>query len=484
VKKKNLSILELKEWFQHSSDIVLQTKSYQGRISSRSLAFLYCPNLVDTKVMNETVLPNINDAMEKEQTLKVDHLNCLLGITKLGDVENIKYEIEQRLFSGELVILNNETKDVFFIPVSNAPKRSPEETNMEPSVRGPRDGFVENISDNMALIRQRLKTSSLKNIEYTIGERSKTNVLLLYIEDILNPSILDVVQRRLQSFTIDILSSSNQLEEMLYDHPYSIFPLMDSVGRPDYLVDALNQGRFAILVDGNPSVLIGPTALMQLSYSPEDAHFSFFYTSFVRLLRFLAIVTTVFLPGFYIALVTFQTEQIPYTLLATISMSRSGLPLSASMEAFIMVTLFELFKEAGLRLPKAVGQTVAVLGGLIIGDAAIRAGLTSPSMLVVISITVISGYTLINQNLANNVLLLRYFVLFLSSMLGMYGFFLSFFIIIALIFSLESFGQPYVSVYAFPNKSDIIKSFIKLPLKLVKKRNLAYQPKDTTRQKE
>jgi hypothetical protein len=246
----------------------------------------------------------------------------------------------------------------------------------------------------------------------------------------------------------------------------------------------LNQGRFAILVDGNPSSLIGPTALMQLSYSPEDAHFSFFYTSFVRLLRFLAIVTTVFLPGFYIALATFQTEQIPYTLLATISMSRSGLPLSASMEAFIMVTLFELFKEAGLRLPKAVGQTVAVLGGLIIGDAAIRAGLTSPSMLVVISITVISGYTLINQNLANNVLLLRYFVLFLSSMLGMYGFFLSFFIIIALIFSLESFGQPYVTVYAFPNKSDIIKSFIKLPLKLVKKRNLAYQPKDTTRQKE
>ncbi|MED1467592.1 spore germination protein [Bacillus salipaludis] len=484
MKKKNLSILELKEWFQHSSDIVLQTKSYQERISSHSLAFLYCPNLVDTKVMNETILPNIKEAVEKERTLVIEHLSCLLGVTKLSDDRNIKYEIEQRLFSGELVILIEETKDVYFIPVSNAPKRSPEETNLEQSVRGPRDGFVENISDNMALIRQRLKTSSFKNIEYTIGERSKTKVLLLYIEDILNPSILDDVQRRLQSFTIDILSSSNQLEEMLYDHPYSIFPLMDYVGRPDFLVDALNQGRFAILIDGSPSGLIGPTGLMQLSYSPEDAHTSFFYTSFVRLLRVVALVTTILLPGFYIALITFQTEQIPYTLLATISVSRSGLPLSGSMEAFIMLTLFELFKEAGLRLPKAVGQTVAVLGGLIIGDAAIRAGLTSPSMLVVISITVISGYTLVNQNLAGNVTILRYFVLFLSSMLGMYGFFLSFFIIIALAFSLESFGQPYLTVFAFPNMSNIIKNFVKLPYKQLKKRNSAYEPKDTTRQKE
>lgn len=484
MKRNNLTILKLKEWFKNSSDIVLQTKSYQGRISSHSLAFLYCPNLVDTNVMNETILPNINEAMEKERTLTNERLSCLLGVTKLSEDENIKYKIEQRLFSGELVILNEETKDVYFIPVSNAPKRSPEETNLEPSVRGPRDGFVENISDNMALIRQRLKTSTLKNIEYTIGERSKTKILLLYIEDIINPSILDDVQGRLQSFTIDILNSSNQLEEMLYDHPYSILPLMDYIGRPDYIVEALNQGRFAILVDGSPSCLIGPTALMQLSYSPEDAHTSFFQTSFVRLLRVFALVTTVFFPGFYIALVNHQTEQIPFTLLATISMSRAGLSLSSSMEAFIMITMFELFKEAGLRLPKAVGQTVAVLGGLIIGDAAIRAGLTSPSMLVVIAITVISGYTLVNQNLAGNVLILRYCVLILSSLLGMYGFFLSFFIIITLAFSLESFGQPYLTIYAFPNMSNIINNFIKLPYKLLKKRNLAYQPKDTTRQKE
>lgn len=483
MKRNNLSILKLKEWFQNSSDIVLQTKSYKAKFYTYTLAFLYCPNLADTTAINETILPNINEAMEKEGTLTIERLSSLMRITKLGDFENIKNEIEQKLFSGEFVIFNEETMDVFFIPVSNFPKRSPEESNLETSVRGPRDGFVENISDNMALIRYRLKTSSLKSIEYTIGERSQTKVLLLYMDDIINPSILDEVQSRLQSFTIDVLIGSNQLEEMIYDNPYSIFPLMDEIGRPDFIAKSLNQGRFAILVDGSPTVLIGPTSLTQLLISPEDAHNSFFYISFVRLLRIFALGTTIFLPGFYIALITFQTEQIPYTLLATLATSRKGLPMSAAMEAFVMITMFELFKEAGLRLPKAVGQTVAVLGGLIIGDAAIRAGLTSPSMLVVISITVISGYTLINQNLASNVLILRYLVFFLSSVFGMYGFFLSFYTIITLAFSLESFGQPYLTVYAFPN-SQFIKSFIILPYKLLKKRNLTYQPKDTTRQKE
>lgn len=307
---------------------------------------------------------------------------------------------------------------------------------------------------------------------------------MLFIEGILNPSILEEVQKRLGSLKIDVLNSSNQLEEMLYDRTYSIFPLMDYIGRPDFVVDSLNQGRFAILVEGSPSCLLGPTSVNQLSHSPEDTNNSFFYISFVRILRILALFTTIFLPGFFIALITFQTEQLPYTLLATISMSRVGLPLSSPMEEFMMLTLFELFKEAGLRLPKAVGQTVAVLGGLIIGDAAIRAGLTSPAMLVIISITVISGYTLVNQNIGGNIVILRYFVLFLSSIFGMYGFFISLFTIITLVFSLESFGEPYVPHFFNPNLPDILKSYLRFPFKLLKKRNQAYQPQDNTRQKE
>lgn len=379
------------------------------------------------KFINEVIFPTINEVIEKNGHLNFELLNNVLEANKLKDIHTVKTETEEKLFSGELIIFNHHLNDLYFLPVSNLPKRGPEESNMESSIRGPRDGLVENISDNMALIRQRLKTSSLKSIDYTIGERSRTKILLLYINDIMNPSILEDVKKRLDSIKVDSVASSCEIEEFLYDKTFSLFPLMENSGRPDFAVQSLTQGRFVIIVDGNPTCLIGPANLNQLLYSPEDAHDSFFYVSMVRVLRFLAISTTIFLPGFYISLITFQLDQIPYSLIATISASRIGLPISAPMEVFIMLVLFELFKEAGVRLPKAVGQTVAVLGGLFIGDAAIRAGLTSPSCLVIVAVTVISGYILSNQTLAGNLVILRFLVLAFSGLFGLYGFFISFF---------------------------------------------------------
>ncbi|MDR7237721.1 spore germination protein [Neobacillus drentensis] len=481
--KQTIYIEEIKNWFEGSSDIVTKNRTYT-ETANHSLEFLYCPNLVDMKYMNEVIFPNINAVMGKEAHFNIDLLSNVLEISKLKDGKNIKAEVEQKLFSGELVIFSHEINDLYFISVANVPKRSPEESNLETSVRGPRDGFVENISDNMALIRQRLKTSSLKSTEFTIGERSGSKLLLLYLDDIINPSILADVTKRLKSIKIDAVISSYQIEEFLYDNPFSLFPLIDYIGRPDFVVNSLTQGRFVILVDGNPTCLIGPTNLNQILYSPEDANDSFYYISMMRILRIFAVFVTIFLPGLYIALVTFHPDQIPYSLVATISVSRIGLPLSAPVEVVFMLVLFELFKEAGVRLPKTVGQTVAVLGGLFIGDAAIRAGITSPSCLVVIAITVIAGYTLINQNMAGNLVLLRFIVLVFSSILGLFGFFMSFFLLLVYVVSLESFGQPYISFLSKPNKADIIKNFLKLPYRLLKKRNQSYSPIDGDSQKE
>ena len=479
----DLDIDQLKSWFEGSSDIVFKKRTYK-EAEAVSLEFLYCSNLVDMKYINEVIFPSIYTVVEKEGDFHIDELRNLIEISGLNDRKNVKSEVEQKLFSGELIIFSDEWNDLLFSPASGIPKRSPEESSLEPSVRGPRDGFVENLSDNLALIRQRLKTSSLKSIEYTIGERSRTKLILLYIDDIMNPSILEQVKKRLESIKIDIVVSSYEIEEHLYDNVFSIFPLVDHIGRPDFAVQSLSQGRFVILVEGNPTCIIGPNNFNQILYSPEDANESYFYISLVRILRLFALVTTVYLPGFYIALITFQLDQVPYSLLATITVSRIGLPLPASAEAFIMLILFELFKEAGLRLPKAVGQTVAVLGGLIIGDAAIRAALTSPAMLVIVAITVISGYTLINQNMAGNIAILRFIVLLFSSFLGLFGFFLSFFLLTTFVVSLESFGHPYLSYLSKPNKKDILKNFVKLPYRFQKKRNQAYNPIDPDSQKE
>jgi Bacillus/Clostridium GerA spore germination protein len=476
-------ILQLEKWFESLSDVVMRTKTFKTKNAAFSFRLIYSPNLVDTKFINDVILPTIHSIINYEEHLTMENLSDVLEITNLENKTNMKQQIEQKLFSGDLLIVNEHTEEIFFISIPKVPKRNTEESTAETSIRGPRDGFVENISDNMALIRQRLKTTSLKSKEFTVGERSQTKLLLLYIEDIINPDILSEAQKRLKNIKIDIITSSYQIEELLYDTPFSILPLMDSTGRPDFAVRSLNQGRFVIIVEGNPTTIIGPTNLNQLLYSPEDDHSSFFYISFIRILRFLSLFTTITLPGFFIALTTHELEQIPYTLLATISVSRYGLPLSAAMEMLIMLTLFELFKEAGISLPKAVGQTVAVLGGLIIGDAAIRAGLTSPSMLVIVAITVISSYTLINQNIAGNIVLLRYFVIIFSAVLGMFGFFVSIFFIVTLVISLESFGYPYLSHFSNPIKSDLVKSVLKLPIMFIKKRNQAFQPIDIDRKK-
>lgn len=480
---ESLNLLEFMESFNHSSDIDFRTKSYKEEEDSHFVIIMFCPNLIDVQFSNQ-IINDIFNVVDKEEKFNFELLRNIVEAKRLNDVSTIKKEVEENLFSGDLVIFSSFLNDVFFIPVANPPQRNPEESNLENSIRGPRDGFIENISVNMALIRQRLKTSSLKSVEYTIGERSRTKVLLVYMDDIINPAILSDVKKRLSSIKKDVIISSYEIEEALYDQPFSIFPLLDNIGRPDFVVQSINQGRFAVIVDGNPTCLIGPTNLNQLVYSPEDIHASFYYINVVRYLRIMAIITTIFLPGFYIAMVTYHLDQIPYPFLATIGMSRNGLPFSAPLEACLMLVFFELFKEAGIRLPKAVGQTVAVLGGLFIGDAAIRAGLTSPSMLVVVALTVISGYTLINQNISGNIVILRFFILLLSAAFGLIGFYTGFFLVITMIVSLESFGQPYISILSVPSKSDFLNVIIKLPQKFKIKRNQSLHPVDEDRQKE
>lgn len=476
----NYTIEQLKNWFEGSSDIVISKKTYQDF----TFTFMYCSQLVDMNKINEVIYPALHKILKQNGTLNFELISTELEISRLTDWDKAKKEIEEKLFSGELLLYSREFDELIFIPVSKFPKRSPEESNLESSIRGPRDGLVENISDNMALIRQRLKTSSLKNIEYSIGERSRTKILLLYIDDIINPSILENVKNKIASIKIDIMTSSYQIEEIISDKTFTIFPLLDNSGRPDLAVQSLTQGRFVILVDGNPTCLIGPTNFNQTLFSPEDLHDSFLYTSMVRILRLIALCITIFLPGFYISLISFHIDQLPYSLVATISVSRLGLPVSAIFETLFMLILFELFKEAGVRLPKPVGSTVAVLGGLFIGDAAIRAGLTSPSCLVIISITVISGYILINQTMSNNIVLLRYLVLLFSAIFGLCGFFMALFIIITELVSLESFGQPYLSYLSKPHFGDIIRNLFRLPYRFMKNRNHAYKPIDSDRQKE
>ncbi|MEN2767804.1 spore germination protein [Ornithinibacillus xuwenensis] len=458
----------LQKLFNHSTDI--EIKELKNKQSTT--LYVYCKPLTDTSLAQDLTTSDYKeDDRSIYQSIQLDtiHKNELTS----------KY-IEDAIFSGKLMLISS-SETIKFYNISKSPNRQPDESVAEVSIRGPKDGFVEDITTNIGLIRKRLRTSSFVTEDYTIGKRTQTKVSLLYIKDILNKDILSDIQNRLSSIDIDILTSSSMLIEVLINQKFTLVPLMNYSGRADFVVQCLNQGRFAIVVDGAPTVLIAPTDLSLLYKTPEDDNTSFYFASLERSLRIIGLFITVFLPGFYIALITHNVGQLPLPLIATLTASRIGLPFSPLLEILLMLIMLELFKEGGARLPKGIGQTVAVIGGLIIGDAAIRGGITSPTTLVVIGITAISSFTLVNQSLAGNLFYIRVLVLLLSYFMGIYGFFISLVFIFLYISKLKSFGVPLLSNILSQNGLDILFTFFRLPLAFFRKRASSLLPKDKTR---
>jgi hypothetical protein len=461
------SFENLQKLFNHSSDVEIKKEQSKGKSS----IFVYCKPLTDTSLIPSFVLPFMENSSSIYQSLQME-------VMSKKDVHAEK--IEEAIFSGKLMVIPPEDMIIFY-DISKSPSRQPDESVAEVSVRGPKDGFVEDITINLGLIRKRLRTKSLVVEDYTIGKRTNTRISLLYIKDVINEEILRDIQGRLSALDIDILTSTSMLMEHILDNKFTLIPLIDYTGRADFVAEAVNQGRFAIIMDGAPTALIAPIDLSFLFKTPEDENTSFYYASLERTLRILGLFTTTFLPGFYTALITHNVGQLPLPLIATITVSRIGLPFSPFIEVLLMLVMFELFKEGGARLPKGIGQTVAVLGGLIIGDAAIRGGITSPTCLVVIGITAISSFTLVNQSLAGNIFLARVFVLLFSYFMGIYGFFISLLFIFLYLTRLKSFGVPLLADISSPKGKDILFTFFRIPFSFMKKRNASLQIKDGTR---
>ncbi|MFW5434797.1 spore germination protein [Paenibacillus apiarius] len=445
------------------------------------VTLIYCDGLADIKQLNQYVIPQLKALLEDAHSLDSLLRNNPLALQPLDPAAGIQ-AAEAILFSGQLIIGFERDNLFYSVNIADPPNRSPEESNTEISIKGPKDGFTESLSTNVALIRKRMRTRSLKCESYSIGLRSQTKVSLLYIADIANPDMLNEVRQRLGQIDTDAVVSSSQLGEALGDSKYALFPLLDYIGRPDYVVQALVRGRFIIIVDGSPMVLLGPANLVLTLKSPEDIHFPYFFVTFQRILRIIGLFVSIFMPGFWIALIAFGLEQLPFPLLATVTTSRLGLPLSAPMEMILMLGLFEIFREAGIRLPKAVGQTIAVVGGLIVGDASIRAGLSSPTTLVVAAVTAVATFTLVNQTLSGTVSILRLLVLIGSSVLGMYGFFLMMLAILVYLSTLQSFGIPYLAPLSPPIFKDMLQSLFGVPVKWLKRRPAMLNTTDDTRQ--
>ncbi|MFS0591319.1 spore germination protein [Cytobacillus horneckiae] len=475
-----------RDLFKNSADIQIKKHKIHDKHKNKEYdcLLIFSEVMVDDGNLNgsitqhkELLVSNIN----KKEVEAVEYGNDELQLSIISPETTTAEEIAEEIFSGMVLVLFEEQHLLFMYPLPNIPQRSPEEPTSEISFLGPRDGFTEDISVNIALVRKRYKTASLVNESFEIGRRGKTKISLLYVSDITNEEIIHEVKKQLNSIQTDMIISTSDLEQILAGKKYKLVPLFNYTGRPDYVVASIDNGRFAILIDGSPLALIGPANLTYLLKTAEDRYNPYYYTNFEMLFRFVGLLVAIFLPAFFIAITSFHLDQLPFPFLATITVSRMGLPLSPQLEAFFVLLLFEVFKGAGVTLPKAVGQTLTVVGGLIIGDAAIRGGLTSPTMLVVAGITSVSAYVLINQSLATSVSIVRLIVLFLSSILGLFGFFLGVFSVVLYLSRIQVLGVPYLAPVSPFSIKDFIGGLFSKPYVLDKKRSSILKTKDRTK---
>lgn len=329
------------------------------------------------------------------------------------------------------------------LPTQGWSHRTPEEPSSEPVVRGPKEGFVETATLNLALVRIRLADPRLRVESHKIGTRTNTLVFMLYVSGLALPEIVNEVRERISRIEIDGILETGALKELIEDTPFTPFPLLRATERPDAVAADLLEGKVALIMNGTPHVLVAPHTFWANLQSPEDYYERWWVSSFVRLLRYFFLFIALYGPAIYVAITTFHHELVPTNLMLSLISSREGVPFPALLEALAMEISFEALREAGVRLPKPVGQAVSIVGGFVVGDAAVRAGLVSPILVVVISLTGIASFLIPNFSAALAFRLLRFPMAILGGLFGFYGIIVGTLILLAHLASIRSFGVPY-----------------------------------------
>lgn len=427
---------------------------------------------------NITLEDKINKKMTKlnknnsKEILKVlDNLENTITISKVKKIDIQKEDIFYYIFSGFTCIIYDTV--IYVVSTRVDLDRSISEPTSEKNIKGPKDAFNENYSKNIGLIRKRIKSEKLVLEEEKIGRRSKTKIGLMYIEDIARPRLVEYIKEKIKKIDIDAILDSNYIMEILEDSNKTDFPTMISSERPDLVSNMLLQGRIALIVENSPFVLVLPAFLMDFVNNVEDYYQKDSNVTITKIIRYIAFFITIFTPAIYVALTTFDQESIPTELLLSFSTQRQGVPFPAYVEAFLMILSFEILREGDFRIPNIGGSTLSIVGALILGDAAVNAGIVSPIMIIVIAITTISGLMFNDLNMANALRAWRFITLIFASIAGLVGVCVSLVLLIVKLASTTSATKPYTYPMA-PLNLDSLGKY------LLKRKNVST---DTKRQK-
>ncbi|WP_438495404.1 spore germination protein [Paenibacillus sp. IHBB 3054] len=454
-------------------------------------ALFFVDGLTDKEGMDQNILmPLMNTVRPFEGMTAAPPAEILKGIIvhKVVQVSEIEYTDQlrlslQKVLFGSAVLLIEGMTEVFILGTPKGNTRSVEEPISEALLRGPRLGFNETLSDNTAMLRRHGQSTELAMISFTVGERIEKELVLTYLKGVANDELIKEIIRRIKTINIDDVQESGYLEQLMEDNYLSPFQQIQNTERPDRVMAALLEGRAAILLDGTPFALLMPTTFGMLLQSPEDYYDRWFSGSLLRLLRFFAASVSLFAPALYISFLSFHPGLIPTKLAISIISSRQGVPFATLIEALIMEISIEILREAGLRLPKPIGPAMGIVGGLIIGQAAVEAGIVSPILVIVVAVTAISSFSVPMYSAGITLRFLRFLAMFFAAVFGLYGVVMFFLLLSSHLIKLKSFGVPYLSMVTPYRMSDLRDFIIRIPLQLMKRRPALLQPKDPIRKK-
>jgi len=466
--EKNLEVIK---GILHSSDLAVHEFNFGHDIRFKG-ALIFIDNLADKKEIHKNILqPLMYDALLLPMDMDFTQIDTIWK-SLISMTDNVKVtllgDLLDSLLAGAAILLIDGSKEALAIKAGKRDARSIEEPGTEAVVRGPREGFIENVNVNIALLRRKIKDTDLCVEKYVIGEKSKTDVYIVYLRSVANPKLIEEIRTRLNRIKIEAILESGYIEQFIEDSPYSVFPTVSNSEKPDKVAAKILEGRAAILVDGTPFVLVVPMVFIESFQSVEDYYARPFFASAIRIIRFLSYIISTLGPAIYVALTVFHQELIPTQLLISIAEGRERVPFPAILEAFLMLFAFDLLREAGVRLPKPVGQTVGIVGALVLGEASVQAGLISPIMVIVVSATAIASFAVPAQTDSGTIL--RYIYLALAGIAGGFGVIMGLLATLMHLASLRSFGTPYLWPVSPLNLSGIKDVFIRMPLWTMSKR--------------
>lgn len=451
--KKNLQKMKQEFHFPTNQDIVIR----EFKVVQKNNAFIvYIDGMVDKNTINDYILRQLMAEQKNNKNTKIsvdyitDNLLAINQVIRQTDYE----EIIKQILNGLTALFVEGNQECVLIESRGYEKRSVSTPLDESVIKGPQEAFTENLRTNLTLVRKIIKNKDLVTEMMPMGKAENTTCAIMHIKGITNPKIVQEVKRRIGSINIDFIAGDGGLDQLIEDHPFSLFPQILSTERPDKTASFLIDGKVAIICDGSPYASIAPITFFRFFHTSEDTTLRWQFGTFLRLIRMVAAFLATFLPGLFVALTLYHQEMIPTELLFSLSRARENIPIPSILELLVMELFFELMREAGVRLPGAIGQTLGIIGAIILGSAAVAAGIVSPILIMVVSITGLCSFAIPNYSIAFGVRITRFIFFFFGAIAGFYGIAAGIFIFGGLACSMKSFGVPYFSPVAPKTKAN------------------------------